>query len=87
MINKVVLYTRDLCGYCAAAKHLLDSKDISYEEIDATLSPEKRQEMIKRARGQVTFPQIFIGDTHVGGYDDLSILEQTGKLDMLLECA
>jgi glutaredoxin 3 len=83
-MSEVMIYTRALCGYCAAAKRLLDSKGVAYVERDATFSPELRQEMIARANGRSTFPQIFIGDTHVGGCDDLHALERDGRLDRLL---
>lgn len=80
----VTIYTRMMCGYCAAAKRLLDAKGVAYDERDASFSPELRQEMISRANGRSTFPQIFIGDFHVGGSDDLHELERQGKLDALL---
>ncbi|MCC4244415.1 glutaredoxin 3 [Stappia indica] len=83
----VEIYTRQLCGYCAMAKQLLQKKDVAFREFDATYSPELRKEMIQRAstgRGGTTFPQIFIGDTHVGGCDDLMALEREGRLDALL---
>ncbi|MCO5082420.1 MAG: glutaredoxin 3 [Rhizobiaceae bacterium] len=80
----VTIYTRMMCGYCAAAKRLLDRKGVAYDERDASFSPELRQEMISRANGRSTFPQIFIGDVHVGGSDDLHELERQGKLDALL---
>lgn len=80
----VTIYTRAMCGYCAAAKRLLDRKGVSYTEHDASFSPEMRQEMIKRANGGYTFPQIFIGDVHVGGCDDLHELDARGRLDTLL---
>ena len=80
----VTIYTRMMCGYCAAAKRLLDRKGVAYTEHDASFSPELRQEMISRARGRTTFPQIFIGDTHVGGSDELHELEARGQLDKLL---
>lgn len=80
----VTIYTRMMCGYCAAAKRLLDSKGVTYTEHDASFSPELRQEMISRSNGRYTFPQIFIGDVHVGGSDDLHALEAAGKLDGLL---
>lgn len=80
----VTIYTRAMCGYCSAAKRLLDSKGVAYKELDASFSPELRQEMISRANGRSTFPQIFIGAQHVGGCDDLHALEQTGRLDALL---
>lgn len=80
----VTIYTRMMCGYCAAAKRLLDAKGVNYTEHDASFSPELRQEMISRANGRSTFPQIFIGDVHVGGSDDLHELDRLGKLDPLL---
>ena len=82
-MSKIVIYTRQFCGYCTAAKRLLDQKGVSYEEIDATYAPEKRQEMISRS-GRMTFPQIFIGETHVGGCDELHALDRDGKLDALI---
>lgn len=82
-MTSVVIYTRQLCGYCSAAKSLLDRKGVAYEERDATGSPELRQEMMQRS-GRTTFPQIFVGDTHVGGCDDLHALERSGRLDPLL---
>lgn len=83
-MTDVTIYTRALCGYCTAAKRLLDSKGVAYDERDATFSPDLRQEMMARAHGRSTFPQIFIGDTHVGGCDDLHALERAGRLDALL---
>ncbi|WP_054313621.1 glutaredoxin 3 [Mesorhizobium sp. 1M-11] len=80
----VTIYTRMMCGYCAAAKRLLDRKGVAYTEHDASFSPELRQEMIQRANGRATFPQIFVGDVHVGGCDDLHALEAAGRLDPLL---
>ncbi|HEV2501519.1 MAG TPA: glutaredoxin 3 [Mesorhizobium sp.] len=80
----VAIYTRMMCGYCAAAKRLLDRKGVTYTEHDASFSPELRQEMIQRANGRATFPQIFVGDVHVGGCDDLHALEDAGRLDVLL---
>ena len=80
----VTIYTRMMCGYCAAAKRLLESKGVAYTEHDASFSPEMRQEMINRANGRSTFPQIFIGDVHVGGSDDLHALDRAGRLDALL---
>ncbi|MGD9915401.1 MAG: glutaredoxin 3 [Rhizobiaceae bacterium] len=80
----VTIYTRMMCGYCAAAKRLLDSKGVQYTEHDASFSPELRQEMISRANGRYTFPQIFVGSVHVGGSDELHALDDQGKLDGLL---
>lgn len=81
---QVTIYTRMMCGYCAAAKRLLDSKGVAYTEHDASFSQELRQEMMQRANGRSTFPQIFIGDVHVGGSDDLHALDSAGRLDTLL---
>ena len=81
---QVTIYTRDFCGYCSAAKRLLTEKGVDFQEHDATYSPDLRKEMIQRANGRSTFPQIFIGETHVGGCDDLYELDRTGKLDPLL---
>lgn len=79
----VTIYTRQACGFCSAAKRLLQSKNIAFHEIDATGAPERRREMIQRS-GQMTFPQIFVDDRHVGGCDDLFALEARGGLDALL---
>lgn len=81
---EVTIYTRMFCGFCTAAKRLLDSKGVSYTEHDATYSPDLRREMIERSQGGSTFPQIFIGDVHVGGCDDLHALDAAGQLDGLL---
>lgn len=80
----VTIYTRAMCGYCSAAKRLLERKGVSYTEHDASFSPELRREMIARANGRTTFPQIFVGSTHVGGCDELHALEAAGKLDAML---
>ena len=80
---RVTLYTRRFCGYCTAAKSLLEGMGVPFEEIDATGSPEKRNEMIERS-GRFTFPQIFIGAQHIGGCDDLYALKARGELEALL---
>lgn len=80
----VEIYTSPLCGYCHAAKRLLTEKGVSFAEFDVSKQPAKRQEMLSRANGRHTVPQIFIGKTHVGGFDDLAALERSGKLDPLL---
>ena len=80
----VTIYTRKLCGYCIAAKRLLADNGAAFSEIDATFSPEKRNEMMTRS-GRHTFPQIFIGETHVGGYAELRSLESAGKLGPMLD--
>lgn len=84
-MKDVTIYTRQFCGYCAAAKRLLDRKGVAYTEHDATFSPQLRQEMVRKANGRATFPQIFIGDTHVGGCDELHALDRQGRLDAMLE--
>lgn len=81
---EVTIYTRDFCGYCSAAKRLLNDKGVEFTELDATYEPDLRAQMIQRANGRSTFPQIFVGDTHVGGCDDLFELDRSGKLDPLL---
>lgn len=81
----VVIYTKFGCGYCFRAKRLLDQKGVDYTEHDITMGGPKRAEMLERAPNAMTVPQIFIGDTHVGGSDDLAALEREGKLDALLE--
>jgi len=81
---KIVLYTTPYCGYCRAAKHLLDKKGLTFTEIDVSQDMELREEMITRAFGRRAVPQIFVNDTHVGGYDELAGLERPAKLDALL---
>ena len=81
---RVEIYTKLLCPYCARAKRLFDSKGVEYQEYDITLGGEKRAEMLARANGRTTVPQIFINDRHVGGSDDLVLLDSQGKLDALL---
>ncbi len=80
----VEIYTSPLCGYCHAAKRLLTDKNVSFSEIDVLADPARRKEMVQRANGRRTVPQIFIGATHVGGYDDIAALDRAGKLDALL---
>jgi glutaredoxin 3 len=80
----ITIYTTMLCPYCYRAKGLLQQKGASYTEIDVGMDADKRQEMTQRAQGGRTVPQIFIGDTHVGGCDDLFALEAAGKLDAML---
>ena len=80
----VTIYTREMCGYCTAAKRLLAQKGVDFVEHDASYAPELRREMIQRANGRTTFPQIFIDELHVGGCDDLYALDSAGKLDPLL---
>ncbi|WP_337879280.1 glutaredoxin 3 [Rheinheimera sp.] len=80
----VTIYTKDYCPYCVRAKSLLNSKAVQFEEIQIDRQPERRPEMIERANGRTTVPQIFIGDRHVGGCDDLVALDAAGGLDALL---
>ncbi len=80
----VELYTTPICPYCLAAKDLLTKKGVKFTEFNVMGNAEKRQEMLARANGRQTVPQIFIGQTHVGGCDELYELEQDGKLDPLL---
>jgi len=82
-MQKVEIYTTPICPYCHAAKALLRGKGVTYQEI-TVLDPALRAAMTQRAHGRRTVPQIFVGDTHVGGYDDLAALERQGKLDTLL---
>ena len=81
---EVTIYTKPYCPYCIRAVSLLEKKGVEFTEIEASGDPEKRQEMIQRANGRATFPQIFIGDRHIGGCDDMMALEYDGKLDALL---
>jgi glutaredoxin 3 len=83
----VELYTTPICPYCEAAKELLRRKGVGFTEFNVMGNVEKRQEMIARAGGRMTVPQIFIGATHIGGCDDLYDLESDGKLDPLLAAA
>jgi glutaredoxin 3 len=80
----VEIYTKSFCPYCARAKKLLGDKGIAFEEFEISGGGEKREEMIKRAGGSTTVPQIFIDGSHVGGSDDLATLEREGKLDSML---
>ena len=81
---EVVIYTKDYCPYCHAAKELLASKGAAFTEIDLMKHPERRGEMIDKAGGRTTVPQIFIGGRHVGGSDDIYALDDACKLDSLL---
>lgn len=81
---KVEIYTTLLCGYCYRAKKLLDSKGVAYSEVDLLAQPDKRAEMVQRASGRTSVPQIFIDGKHIGGCDDLHALEARGDLDRLL---
>ena len=81
---KVVIYTKMTCPYCIRAKMLLQRKEAEIEEIAVDFGGKTKQEMVQRSNGRMTVPQIFIGDRHIGGCDDLFELESTGELDELL---
>ena len=81
---RVEIYSKSTCGFCYRAKALLDAKDVDYEEYELTWGSPLREEMIQRANGRTTVPQIFIDGQHVGGCDDLFALERDGKLDQYL---
>ena len=83
-MSNITIYTTKLCPYCVSAKRLLAKKEAAFEEIDVTFKPGLRKEMIAKAGGSTSVPQIWIGDTHVGGCDELFELEMDGELDDLL---
>lgn len=80
----VTIYTRPFCGYCARALKVLGEKGADFTEIEAGMDPKLRQDMMDRSGGHTTFPQIFVGEQHIGGCDDMMALERDGKLDGLL---
>ena len=84
---RVEIYTKAFCSYCSRAKWLLEEKGADYEEFDITFGGDKRAEMLERANGRTTVPQIFIDGRHVGGSDDLYALDREGQLDPLLASA
>jgi glutaredoxin 3 len=84
IVPSVEIYTKTFCGYCWRAKHLFEAKGIAYQEISVDFGGEVRTEMIQRANGRSTVPQIFIRGRHIGGCDDLLALERSGELDPLL---
>ena len=83
-MKTIEIYTSPLCGFCHAAKRLLTQKGVAFTEIDVLRDPARKQEMLQRANGRHTVPQIFVGELHVGGCDDLYALDRSGKLDPLL---
>ena len=83
-MNAVEIYTSPLCGFCHSAKRLLNQKGVNFSEVNVLANPGRKAEMIKRAEGGGSVPQIFVGDIHVGGCDELYALERAGKLDALL---
>jgi len=84
-MKPVVIYSTGACPYCVAAKQLLQTKGVPYTEIRIDLNPAERDIMLEKAQGRRTVPQIFVGETHVGGFDDLNALNQAGELDPLLK--
>ncbi len=84
-MKPVKIYTTTYCGYCVRAKDLLTRKGVKYEELDVTGDDEMRTKLVEMSGGQRTVPQIFIGDTHVGGYSDLARLDSEGRLDPMLQ--
>ena len=83
-MSKVTIYTRAFCPYCSRAVSLLEKKGAEFTEIDAGMDPDKRAEMIQRSNGGRTYPQIFIGEQHIGGCDEMMAMDRAGKLDPLL---
>jgi glutaredoxin 3 len=79
----IIIYTRQMCSYCSAAKALLTQKGAAFTEYDASFSPDLRAEMVQKS-GRSTFPQIFIGGKHIGGFDDMNALNRAGSLDALI---
>jgi glutaredoxin 3 len=86
-VSRVLIYTKPFCPYCERALALLQRKGVEVEEVVASMDAEKRREMQERSGGRMTYPQIFIGEKHVGGCDDLVALDRDGKLDPLLAAA
>ena len=84
-MSSVLMFCSRFCPYCDRARELLERKQVEYQEVLVDLEPERRPEMESRAGGRTSVPQIFIGDHHVGGYDDLAALERAGELDALLD--
>lgn len=80
----IIVYSKDYCPYCVKAKNLLKKKGASFTEIDLSKHPEKLEEMLAKSGGRKTVPQIFIGDRHIGGFDDMAALDAKGELDALL---
>ena len=84
-MTKITVYAKDYCPFCTAAKALLNAKGVDFEWIEITGDQQRRDEMLSRSEGSSTVPQIFIGDQHIGGYDDLNALNKSGRLDGLLQ--
>jgi len=86
-MTNVVMYCTATCPYCIRAQSLLEEKGVSFEQIRIDLEPDRRSEMVQRAGGRTSVPQIFIEDTHIGGCAEIYALERAGKLDALLQTA
>jgi len=86
-MSTVTIYTKPYCPYCVRALSLLEQKGVEFTEIEAAFDPEKRREMVQRAGGRATFPQIFVGERHIGGCDEMVALDRAGQLDPLLQAA
>lgn len=84
---EVIMYSTNFCGYCQRARGLLERKGVSFREIKVDEEANERENMLKRTGGRRTVPQIFIGERHVGGYDELAALDRSGELDKLLHPA
>jgi glutaredoxin 3 len=84
-MKPVKIYTTTYCGFCVRAKELLTRKGVPYEEVDVTGDDDARAKLVEMSGGQRTVPQIFIGDTHVGGYSDMAALDKAGRLDPMLQ--
>lgn len=87
MNTRIVIYAKDHCPYCKAAKALLTAKGVGFADIEISDDPEERAEMVRRSGGRTTVPQVFVGNVHVGGYSDLATLNTRGGLDALLRPA
>lgn len=85
--TEIEIYTTPFCPYCVMAKSLLQSKGVQWREIDVAMEPGRRDEMVERAEGRYTVPQIFVNGSGLGGYDEISALERQGKLDDILGLA
>ena len=85
MTAAIEIYTRPGCGYCSAAKSLLTRKKVAFTEYDAGQDPSYRQKMYDRVSPGATFPQIFIGERHIGGYDEMAALADSGELDRIIQ--
>lgn len=84
-MSRITVYAKDYCPFCTAAKALLGAKGVEFDWLEITGNSERRDEMLARSNGRTTVPQIFIGDQHVGGYDELNALNKSGRLDSLLQ--